>query len=29
VLLTITDALSGKPRGLAGMSLSLTPAQRR
>jgi ATP-binding protein involved in chromosome partitioning len=28
VLLTITDALTGKPRGLAGMSLSLTPAQR-
>src|SRR3954463_3821839 len=29
VLLSITDALTGKPRGLAGMSLSLTPAQRR
>ncbi|MDX6197564.1 MAG: ATP-binding protein involved in chromosome partitioning [Actinomycetota bacterium] len=28
VLLGITDALTGKPRGLAGMSLSLTPAQR-
>jgi ATP-binding protein involved in chromosome partitioning len=29
VLLDITEALTGKPRGLAGMSLSLTPAQRR
>ncbi|GAC1441710.1 MAG: Mrp/NBP35 family ATP-binding protein [Mycobacteriales bacterium] len=28
VLLTISDALTGKPRGLAGMSLSLTPAGR-
>jgi ATP-binding protein involved in chromosome partitioning len=28
VLLSITDALTGKPRGLAGMSLSLTPARR-
>jgi ATP-binding protein involved in chromosome partitioning len=28
VLLDITEALTGKPRGLAGMSLSLTPAQR-
>ncbi|MDT7539787.1 MAG: ATP-binding protein involved in chromosome partitioning [Actinomycetota bacterium] len=28
VLLDITESLTGKPRGLAGMSLSLTPAQR-
>jgi ATP-binding protein involved in chromosome partitioning len=28
VLLSITDALTGKPRGLAGMSLGLTPARR-
>ena len=28
VLLDITEALTGKPRGLAGMSLSLTPASR-
>jgi ATP-binding protein involved in chromosome partitioning len=27
-LLAITDALTGKPRGLAGMSLGLTPAGR-
>src|SRR4051812_29308991 len=27
-LLSVTEALTGKPRGLAGMSLSLTPAQR-
>src|SRR3954470_21142471 len=27
-LLSITEKLTGKPRGLAGMSLSLTPAQR-
>jgi ATP-binding protein involved in chromosome partitioning len=28
VLLDITESLTGKPRGLAGMSLSLTPANR-
>jgi ATP-binding protein involved in chromosome partitioning len=28
-LLSITDALTGKPRGLAGMSLGLSPAARR
>ncbi|MCW2573140.1 MAG: ATP-binding protein [Frankiales bacterium] len=28
VLLSITDALTGKPRGLVGMSLGLTPARR-
>jgi ATP-binding protein involved in chromosome partitioning len=28
VLLTVTEALTGKPRGLAGMSLGLTPAGR-
>ena len=27
-LLSISDALTGKPRGLAGMSLSLSPAKR-
>jgi ATP-binding protein involved in chromosome partitioning len=27
-LLSITEALTGKPRGLAGMSLSLSPAGR-
>ncbi len=27
-LLTIVDALTGKPRGLAGLSLGLSPAQR-
>ena len=28
VLRTVADQLAGKPRGLAGMSLSLTPTSR-
>ena len=28
VLLDITESLAGKPRGLAGMSLGLSPAKR-
>ena len=27
-LLKVTESLTGKPRGLAGMSLGLTPARR-
>ncbi len=27
-LLSVVDALTGKPRGLAGMSLSLSPVRR-
>ena len=28
VLLDVSEALAGKPRGLAGMSLGLSPAKR-